>query len=247
MLMKMMKVTHNSLHTTLTTPLNTWRTRRRTAASHKVFTSEVPLWQHDGRSYLFKKKKKITRSNIFWSLIFNELQTSGKDADIEAELDEARLHITFESICQIIRAALWVFDLPACFPSSFSKVDDIRGSSASKRISKACLKNVFTVILIFIYLLLTAVAVFLAYQTISEFLDKLNHPVMSVTYKEVDRFSPPGLYKKHTGTRLFNTVSVKYHRWKTLFQYGHQSVCVCVCVWNWGSLQRLWLFKLLQT
>lgn len=72
--------------------------------------------------------------------------------------------------------------------------DDLRGSSPSMRFSKACLKNVFTVVLIFIYLLLTAVAVFLAYQTISEFLEKLNHPVMSVTYKEVDSFSPPGLY-----------------------------------------------------
>ncbi|XP_076605024.1 proton-activated chloride channel [Chaetodon auriga] len=76
---------------------------------------------------------------------------------------------------------------------SISQEDDIRGSSPSMRVSKACLKNVFTVVLIFIYLLLTAVAVFLAYQTISEFLDKLNHPVMSVTYKEVDVFSPPGI------------------------------------------------------
>lgn len=63
------------------------------------------------------------------------------------------------------------------------------------RFSKTCLKNVFTVVLIFIYLLLTAVAAFLAYQTISDFLVKLNHPVMSVTYKEVESFSPPGLYE----------------------------------------------------
>ncbi|XP_019133380.1 proton-activated chloride channel [Larimichthys crocea] len=76
---------------------------------------------------------------------------------------------------------------------SISEEDDLRGSSPSMRFSKACLKNVFTVVLIFIYLLLTAVAVFLAYQTISEFLEKLNHPVMSVTYKEVDSFSPPGI------------------------------------------------------
>ena len=62
------------------------------------------------------------------------------------------------------------------------------------KFSKACLKNVFTVVLIFIYLVLTAVAAFLAYQTISDFLDKLNHPVMSVTYKEVDTFTAPGLY-----------------------------------------------------
>ncbi|XP_070776766.1 proton-activated chloride channel [Enoplosus armatus] len=76
---------------------------------------------------------------------------------------------------------------------SISQEDDIRGSNPSVRFSKACLKNFFTVALIFIYVLLTAVAVFLAYQTISDFLEKLNHPVMSVTYKEVDSFSPPGI------------------------------------------------------
>ncbi|KAG1935856.1 proton-activated chloride channel [Pimephales promelas] len=59
--------------------------------------------------------------------------------------------------------------------------------------NKACLKNVFTVILVFIYLLLTAVAVFLAYQTISDFMEKLNHPVMSVSYKEVEEFTAPGI------------------------------------------------------
>lgn len=84
---------------------------------------------------------------------------------------------------------------PAHFASSFITEDDIRESSSSVRFSKACLKNVFTVVLIFIYLLLTAVAVFLAYMTISEFMEKLNHPVMSVTYKEVDSFPAPGLYK----------------------------------------------------
>lgn len=58
--------------------------------------------------------------------------------------------------------------------------------------NKACLKNVFTVILVLIYLMLTTVAVFLAYQTISDFLEKLSHPVMSVSYKEVEEFAPPG-------------------------------------------------------
>lgn len=58
--------------------------------------------------------------------------------------------------------------------------------------NKACVKNVFTVILVLIYLLLTTVAVFLAYQTISDFLEKLNHPVMSVSYKEVEEFPAPG-------------------------------------------------------
>ncbi|XP_061843629.1 proton-activated chloride channel isoform X1 [Nerophis lumbriciformis] len=76
---------------------------------------------------------------------------------------------------------------------SVSPEDEARGSPSSIMVSKTCLKNVFTVVLIFIYLLLTAVAAFLAYQTISDFLEKLNHPVMSVTYKEVDVFSPPGI------------------------------------------------------
>ncbi|XP_045918177.1 proton-activated chloride channel [Micropterus dolomieu] len=76
---------------------------------------------------------------------------------------------------------------------SISGEDDIRESTPSVRFSKTCLKNFFTVLLILIYVLLTAVAVFLAYQTISEFLQKLNHPVMSVNYKEVDSFSPPGI------------------------------------------------------
>lgn len=84
-------------------------------------------------------------------------------------------------------------DTTDCLEAKDSPEDDIRGSSPSMRFSKACLKNVFTVVLIFIYLLLTAVAVFLAYQTISEFMEKLKHPVMSVTYKEVDSFSPPGI------------------------------------------------------
>ncbi|XP_061742825.1 proton-activated chloride channel isoform X1 [Nerophis ophidion] len=76
---------------------------------------------------------------------------------------------------------------------SVSPEDEARGSPSSVMVSKTCLKNVFTVVLIFIYLLLTAVAAFLAYQTISDFLEKLNNPVMSVTYREVDVFSPPGI------------------------------------------------------
>ncbi|XP_054912994.1 proton-activated chloride channel [Poeciliopsis prolifica] len=70
---------------------------------------------------------------------------------------------------------------------------DEKENSTPRRFSKTCVKNVFTVLLIFIYLVLTAVAIFLAYQTISDFLDKLNQPVMSVSYKEVDSFSPPGI------------------------------------------------------
>ncbi|XP_010787169.1 proton-activated chloride channel, partial [Notothenia coriiceps] len=71
--------------------------------------------------------------------------------------------------------------------------EEARESSPPMRFSKSCLKNLFMVVLIFIYLLLTGVAFFLAYQTISDFLEKVNHPVMSVTYKEVDSFSPPGI------------------------------------------------------
>lgn len=63
--------------------------------------------------------------------------------------------------------------------------------------NKACLKNVFTVILVLIYLLLSSVAAFLAYQTISDFMEKLNHPVMSVSYKEVEEFTPPGEFPAH--------------------------------------------------
>lgn len=74
-------------------------------------------------------------------------------------------------------------------------------SSLPTAFNKTCLKNVFTVILVLIYLILTTVAIFLAYQTISDFLEKLNHPVMSVSYKEVEEFAPPG-GSKHTGLLL---------------------------------------------
>ncbi|KAG9462716.1 hypothetical protein GDO78_023263, partial [Eleutherodactylus coqui] len=42
-----------------------------------------------------------------------------------------------------------------------------------------------------------AVAVFLVYQTITDFRDKLKHPVMSVSYKEVDLYEAPGEQRKH--------------------------------------------------
>uniref|UniRef100_A0A663LW67 Proton-activated chloride channel n=1 Tax=Athene cunicularia TaxID=194338 RepID=A0A663LW67_ATHCN len=66
-------------------------------------------------------------------------------------------------------------------------------TAPSLRFSKTCLKNVFSVILLFIYLLLMAVAVFLVYQTISDFREKLKHPVMSVSYKEVSLYDAPGI------------------------------------------------------
>lgn len=78
---------------------------------------------------------------------------------------------------------------------------DSESASSSIRFSKACLKNVFSVLLIFIYLLLMAVAVFLVYQTIMDFREKLKHPVMSVSYKEVDRYDAPGRACPGTGIR----------------------------------------------
>ncbi|MEJ1270570.1 transmembrane protein 206 [Cricetulus griseus] len=72
---------------------------------------------------------------------------------------------------------------------------DSESASSTIRFSKACLKNVFSVLLILIYLLLMAVAVFLVYQTITDFREKLKHPVMSVSYKEVDRYDAPAFLR----------------------------------------------------
>ncbi|XP_066537066.1 proton-activated chloride channel [Hoplias malabaricus] len=71
--------------------------------------------------------------------------------------------------------------------------DVMDNSQMAAAFNKACVKNVFTFILVLVYLLLSTVAAFLAYQTISDFLEKLNHPVMSVSYKEVEEFAPPGI------------------------------------------------------
>ncbi|KAK7904540.1 hypothetical protein WMY93_017147 [Mugilogobius chulae] len=71
--------------------------------------------------------------------------------------------------------------------------EESNGSSSSMKFSKNCVKNVFTVVLILIYVALTTIAAFLAYQTIKDFMEKMNNPVMSVTYKEVESFSPPGI------------------------------------------------------
>ncbi|XP_068607982.1 proton-activated chloride channel [Brachionichthys hirsutus] len=77
--------------------------------------------------------------------------------------------------------------------SIISNEDEVKGNAPSMRVSKTCLKTVFTAVLINIYVLLTAVAAFVAYQTVSDFLEKLNNPVMSVIYKEFDMFPPPGI------------------------------------------------------
>lgn len=88
--------------------------------------------------------------------------------------------------------------------------EDEARSGPHRKFSKSCLKNVFTVALVLIYVLLTAMAAFLAYQTISDFLEKLNHPVMSVTYKEVDEFAPPGIALFPGKARLLSCVH-HYH------------------------------------
>ncbi|KAM5165480.1 proton-activated chloride channel [Mantella aurantiaca] len=74
-----------------------------------------------------------------------------------------------------------------------STVPESDRNSPTIRFSRTCLKNVFSVLLIFVYLLLMAVAVFLVYQTITDFREKLKHPVMSVSYKEVDVYEAPGI------------------------------------------------------
>ncbi|KPP79374.1 transmembrane protein 206-like [Scleropages formosus] len=71
--------------------------------------------------------------------------------------------------------------------------NDTTSNNLSLGFNKACLKNVFAILLIFIYLVLTAVALLLAYLTITDFRDKLSHPVMSVTFKEVDLFEAAGI------------------------------------------------------
>ncbi|XP_072313902.1 proton-activated chloride channel [Eucyclogobius newberryi] len=76
---------------------------------------------------------------------------------------------------------------------SVTQGEEEDGESPPTKFSKNCVKNVFTVVLILIYVLLTTVAGFLAYQTIRDYLEKMNNPVMSVTYKEVESFSPPGI------------------------------------------------------
>ncbi|XP_034015295.1 proton-activated chloride channel [Thalassophryne amazonica] len=91
---------------------------------------------------------------------------------------------------------------------SISQEEEDRSFSAQKKFSKNCVKNVCTVVLISIYLLLTTVAAFLVYHTISDFMEKLNHPVMSVTYKEVELFSHPGIALYPGNAQL---LSCKHH------------------------------------
>ncbi|KAG9328473.1 hypothetical protein JZ751_013848 [Albula glossodonta] len=73
------------------------------------------------------------------------------------------------------------------------EMDDAVVSNPLMWFDKACLKNIFSMVLLLVYLMLTTVAAFLAYQTITDFMKKLNHPVMSVSYKEVGSFEPAGI------------------------------------------------------
>lgn len=88
--------------------------------------------------------------------------------------------------------------------------EDVRSRAPSRRFSKSCVKNVLTVVLIWVYLLLTAGAVFLFYQTVADFLLKVKQPVMSVSYKEVDSFSAPGI-AVYPGTALLLSCKHHYH------------------------------------
>ncbi|XP_041106533.1 proton-activated chloride channel isoform X2 [Polyodon spathula] len=116
-------------------------------------------------------RKEISRS---YQELNDETERDAQSADLQEDLDD--------------------LDPQDGNGSASPVVDDEAGSNnPSMRFSKACLKNVFSVFLIFIYLLLMAVAVFLAYQTITDFREKLKHPVMSVRYKKVDRFEAPGI------------------------------------------------------
>ncbi|XP_032818652.2 proton-activated chloride channel [Petromyzon marinus] len=61
------------------------------------------------------------------------------------------------------------------------------------RVSKLCLKNLVSVLLVVFYLVLSAVASFVAYQSISDFQHQAQHPAMSVSYKAVERYDAPGI------------------------------------------------------
>ncbi|XP_053314691.1 proton-activated chloride channel [Spea bombifrons] len=100
--------------------------------------------------------------------------------------------------------------------------------SPSVRFSRTCLKNVFSVLLIFVYLLLMAVAVFLVYQTITDFREKLKHPVMSVSYKEVDVYDAPGIALYPGKARLLSCEHHLYDHIPPLINPGQPAENKCV-------------------
>ncbi|KAM4772580.1 proton-activated chloride channel [Rhinophrynus dorsalis] len=101
-------------------------------------------------------------------------------------------------------------------------------SSPTVRFSRTCLKNVFSVLLIFVYLMLMAVAVFLVYQTITDFRDKLKHPVMSVSYKEVDVYDAPGIALYPGKAQLLSCEHHLYDHIPPLENPGQKGINSCV-------------------
>ncbi|XP_069624627.1 proton-activated chloride channel isoform X2 [Ranitomeya imitator] len=123
---------------------------------------------------LFMSFKRWSPGLVFTSQLSEELEQPPEDVEILEDMDEEE------------------DDQEEPISDSLPE-RDLDRSSPSVRFSRTCLKNVFSVLLIFVYLLLMAVAVFLVYQTITDFRDKLKHPVMSVSYKEVDVYEAPGI------------------------------------------------------
>ncbi|XP_077194839.1 proton-activated chloride channel isoform X2 [Paroedura picta] len=72
-----------------------------------------------------------------------------------------------------------------------------------------------------------AVAVFLVYQTITDFKEKLKHPVMSVTYKEVPSYDAPGI-ALYPGKAELLTCKHHYHDYiLPLVNPGHPGGIEC--------------------
>ncbi|XP_078413160.1 proton-activated chloride channel isoform X1 [Cetorhinus maximus] len=92
---------------------------------------------------------------------------------------------------------------------------------------KVCLKNTFAVILIFIYLLLMSVAVFLAYQTITDFREKLKHPVMSVSFQEVLKYDAPGIALYPDKAELLSCKHHYHDRIQLMVNPGQQGEIDC--------------------
>lgn len=105
--------------------------------------------------------------------------------------------------------------------------EEANGSTSPSKFSKACVKNFLTVVLITIYVLLTAIAAFLAYQTIKDFMEKFNNPVMSVTYKEVETFSPPGIAVFPKNARLLGCKHYYHEFIPPLVNPGHPQEIDC--------------------
>uniref|UniRef100_F6Y5Y2 Proton-activated chloride channel n=1 Tax=Xenopus tropicalis TaxID=8364 RepID=F6Y5Y2_XENTR len=101
-------------------------------------------------------------------------------------------------------------------------------SSPPVRFSRTCLKNFFSVLLILVYLLLMGVAVFLVYQTITDFRDKLKHPVMSVSYKEVNMYDAPGIALYPGKARLLSCEHHWYDHIPPLKDPGQPGENTCV-------------------